>query len=314
MGLSFKMYANEAKGEKWPDMFIKAYIAADLDPASISIGLNFGPYVLDIYPEYMPDPHIIICPSDADGGEFRWIGEADPGYPLVQGGENYFGTYDSRFHSERAGCDHGGSCANSIDQSYAYVGYVMDKANDDDPIGIPGTWTSILLGLDDPSLLEGPAQTWALLEAVADGLADGGTGPGVQILVGGSTDPVVFNAFNAVTNGDLDVPDGYEPIEPDPYDGTLGNATGDTIFHLREGIERFFITDINNPGASARAQSEVFVMWDRISSNVVDFNHVPGGSNILYLDGHVAFQRFPSDEAPVQPGFARFDQTVNEGS
>jgi prepilin-type processing-associated H-X9-DG protein len=137
-----------------------------------------------------------------------------------------------------------------------------------------------------------------MLESIAEGVL----APGSAILLGGSTDPDDFNAFNRVTNGDLDVDDG------------IGTAGGDSILHLREGIERFFITDINNPGASAKAQSEVFVMWDRISTNATDFNHIPGGSNILYLDGHASFVRFPAAEAPVQPGFARFDQTINEGS
>ncbi|NLF59088.1 MAG: hypothetical protein GX580_15775, partial [Candidatus Hydrogenedens sp.] len=37
--------------------------------------------------------------------------------------------------------------------------------------------------------------------------------------------------------------------------------------------------------------------------NAEDFNHVPGGSNVLYMDGHVEFQRFPSDQ-PVNRGLA----------
>jgi hypothetical protein len=35
-----------------------------------------------------------------------------------------------------------------------------------------------------------------------------------------------------------------------------GSPVPKTIYRLREGIERFFITDINNPAASAKAQSE----------------------------------------------------------
>ena len=41
----------------------------------------------------------------------------------------------------------------------------------------------------------------------------------------------------------------------------LGNGgTGSTVYRLREGIERFLITDINNPAASAQAQSTVWIM------------------------------------------------------
>jgi prepilin-type processing-associated H-X9-DG protein len=71
-----------------------------------------------------------------------------------------------------------------------------------------------------------------------------------------------------------------------------------TVYRLREGIERFFIADINNPAASAMAQSTVVVMWDMVSTNSSSgnqFNHVPGGMNILYMDGHVAFTRYPGD-------------------
>ena len=74
---------------------------------------------------------------------------------------------------------------------------------------------------------------------------------------------------------------------------------GGTVYRLKEGIERFFITDINNPAGSAVAQSELAVMWDSCQfrwgtpgGTAVAFNHVPGGANILYMDGHVEFMRY----------------------
>lgn len=72
------------------------------------------------------------------------------------------------------------------------------------------------------------------------------------------------------------------------------------IPRLREGIERFFITDINDPAASAVAQSEVVVMFDAIGPPMTQggkyfsFNHIPGGGNVLYMDGHVDFLIYPS--------------------
>lgn len=72
-----------------------------------------------------------------------------------------------------------------------------------------------------------------------------------------------------------------------------------TLYRLREGIERFMITDINNPAASTLAQSELPVMWDKLGTNVEMFNHVPGGANVLYMDGHVSFSRWiPNPNAP----------------
>jgi len=76
---------------------------------------------------------------------------------------------------------------------------------------------------------------------------------------------------------------------------------------LREGIERFMITDINNPAASAKAQSELPVLWDMISAqpgSLAAYNHVPGGCNVLYMDGHATFVRYPSQQFPVNPYMA----------
>ncbi len=90
---------------------------------------------------------------------------------------------------------------------------------------------------------------------------------------------------------------------------------GDTLYRLRDGIERFLITDINNPAASAQASSAVPTVWDHISTNVADFAHVPGGGNVLYLDGHVEYVRFPADRFPMTEDsariFGRYDRPFN---
>ena len=85
-----------------------------------------------------------------------------------------------------------------------------------------------------------------------------------------------------------------------------GGPGSTTIYRLREGIERFLITDINNPAATAIAQSELAVMWDYIDAapdDVDRFNHIPGGCNVLYADGHVEFLKYPG-EHPVHPATA----------
>jgi prepilin-type processing-associated H-X9-DG protein len=75
-----------------------------------------------------------------------------------------------------------------------------------------------------------------------------------------------------------------------------------SVPRLKEGVERFFITDINNPASSSMAQSELLVMFDAWGASrfwggpnfneVLNFNHLPGGANLLFMDGHVAFQRY----------------------
>ena len=75
-------------------------------------------------------------------------------------------------------------------------------------------------------------------------------------------------------------------------------STGEVVRpkRLKEGIERFYITDINNPGGSAKAQSDICVMWDLAmvdsSGKPTDFNHLPGGSNVLFMDGHVEWGKY----------------------
>jgi prepilin-type processing-associated H-X9-DG protein len=62
----------------------------------------------------------------------------------------------------------------------------------------------------------------------------------------------------------------------------------------------FYDQDIDagdNPAASAMSQSEVWVMMDQIGAgsgeDIQFFNHIPGGCNVLYTDGHAEFERFP---------------------
>jgi len=81
-------------------------------------------------------------------------------------------------------------------------------------------------------------------------------------------------------------------LSPEEKEEDLGPAP-----RLRMGIERFFITDINNPAASSTAASEIPVMWDEIAvyGGANTFNHVPGGGNCLYMDGHVEWLPWPSE-------------------
>ena len=63
---------------------------------------------------------------------------------------------------------------------------------------------------------------------------------------------------------------------------------------LKDGIERFLITDINDPSKTNFSQSMIPVMFDRIDLDPLGFNHLPGGGNVLYMDGHVEWVRYPN--------------------
>jgi len=139
----------------------------------------------------------------------------------------------------------------------------------------------------------------------------------IRILQNGSEDA----ALNFMTT------DIYKDKEFD-----LGPLFGNqTIYHLREGIERFLITDINNPAGSAKAQSEVVVMYDMAMSNSGTlyeetcpgpphasslradmFNHAPGGSNVLFMDGHVEFVKYPANKGDA--GWPLYEDTLAHSS
>ncbi len=140
-----------------------------------------------------------------------------------------------------------------------------------------------------------------------------GTGPGGRIEESeyvGQTPWGELWANNVATNGAASDSD----FTTETFAG-LGYMPGggDTLYRLREGIERFLITDINNPAASAQAQSTVPIIWDHISTSTKDFAHVPGGANVLYLDGHVAFLRYPDERFPATADSARTFGRFNRG-
>ena len=247
-GLIFKMYAGESPGEKYPSIEIE--LGCGSRPC-----IAFGPRVSAVYPEYLTDPAIVFCPSDAQ----------DKLADFKDKNNNNRLTLTDKLNGN------GNQGVEGIDASYTFADLVLDRL-DVDMLPIPPLLLSVIpqLGLNalDPSITQGPAQFMEQMQYVL-------TNATPYALAGNN------EGFCAVFDGDRDVPSGH------------GNGGGTKVYRVREGIERFMITDINNPGASARAQSSVFIAWDNVSIVVSKFNHIPGGSNVLYMDGHVEFVKYP---------------------
>ena len=175
----------------------------------------------------------------------------------------------------------------AVDASYNYVPWLLDQCGEDDPLKDMITLDSILMSTNapfvpDPSA-EGPAQFVETLEDLS------------LSCIAALNDPT---AFREAAAQDREVSDG------------LGCGGGSAVYHLREGIERFLITDINNPASNAAAQSNVFLMWDMLSIDPLNYNHIPSGSNVLYMDGHVEFVKFRQD-APVTTPMAQVTPTFD---
>lgn len=224
ISLSLFMYASESPGDRFPP--IKARNCADL----IYPFLNFTPLTGALYPEYLPDLNVMVCPSNAAGSTA--LEQWDEGNTLA-----------SQFWMEVPGFTNNGrvDACEVLVEPYYYYGWAFGLHQ--------------FKGDPDFEALE-LAMT-ELTETVVD-----------------------FEETQAVDeNVELSLPIGEKNF----------------IHRLREGIERIFITDINNPGNGSTAASELVVMHDAIADEIAHFNHVPGGSNVLFLDGHVEFLKWPAN-------------------
>lgn len=268
MGIVYKMYANESKGEKFPPVNLWFGQKLDCNGTPFPFGpqggpgvlFSGGPYVPEIYPEYLTDFNILECPSDSGGDHGGIVNNATD-----------VATGEVIFHLP---CAEGWMGQNSVDESYAYLGWVFDRTDSDDPT-IPAMALNAVLVPSGFDAITDPSLTVS-----AQG---GGWISALLVALGGGN----FTVRNDDLNTGAVIPNS-------------GNGGGATLSRLKEGIERFMITDINNAGASARAQSDLYIMYDVLSTKPSDYNHVPGGSNVLYMDGHVEFHKFSgSGEGPV---------------
>jgi prepilin-type processing-associated H-X9-DG protein len=90
-----------------------------------------------------------------------------------------------------------------------------------------------------------------------------------------------------------------KPLEGDlPVSAGTGSRGGDILYQLKEGVERFFVTNAANPSGAAMVQSQVPVLIERPE------NHMPSGGNVLFMDGHVEFIRYPGQ-------WPMTEQTIN---
>jgi prepilin-type N-terminal cleavage/methylation domain-containing protein/prepilin-type processing-associated H-X9-DG protein len=255
IGLIFKMYANESKGERLPTMkrSLSAWNEAQHTAAQYQqftcTGPNARDFIFDIastYPEYITDMNILQCPSAADNDPATW---------------NYGGNPDRPIDV----------CARST-EAYSYFGWTILNEH----IVTPGAEAN----LNPPDAIINPDAMVAFVETLRERVF-GGSGPPTGNIAA-YEDDIAYQTYN-------------------------GASTARTLYRFREGIERFFITDINNPAASSLAQSTIPIMWDQVSEDAArdGFNHIPGGANVLYLDGHVVFERYPSTH-PVTRAYAVF--------
>ena len=257
MGIVFKMFAGESKGEKFPRQKI-----AECDPTEPFSGefvLNF----IDVFPEYLTDSKVTLCPSATTGSDVAEVyNQADDLTSIIIDNVGNTATITAP-NTQFYPCEpDDGTC------SYLYQGWLTDipEITNRDWSGVSdiGTLLAHPNGGDAVALL-------GTLQAILDAVSD-------------------ITTIPVTTVPDLDAINAMD----ESFDITL--SSGDkSIQRMREGIERFMVTDINNPASSAKGQSQISIMADWVSTDLgQEYNHQPGGSNVLYLDGHVEFVKYPT--------------------
>ena len=215
-----------------------------------------APSAFSVYPEYLSDLSVAKCPSDAGvNASGTYVA---PRLPSSGNFESW--VEEARISGDRMSEQYFLSA--QLGRSYLYKGYVATAVEE-----YYGIWGAMCAQpfIEQVSILQINA-------------------------------PVRFKDFTK----DLALDSADWPPMVDA-EVAIGTAHSDKVMRLREGIERFLITDINNAGIFSSGQSAIPVMWDTYGSpgdsdataGGTVFNHIPGGCNVLYMDGHAAFVRYP---------------------
>jgi len=280
LGLVMKMYSGESRGSLLPP--------PQLTLPAFNVDLK-GFEITSVYPEYLTDSNVLICPSDsgADGSN---------GGAFVVGLEAGIEQINGQLSTGNATSD----CLAahlSFPRSYVYPGYAVTH----------GAYWRIASKETERQRRN------AMSQGSIQQLDLGASCPYSSMTYDDGGMPGVFRM--TVETEDIDASTQATSDRIVGFEGSTPVLGPDTIYRLREGIERFLITDINNPAASSQAQSTLPLMldvWgtgkklsvsedDSMTAAISVFNHVPGGANVLFLDGHVEFYRYTpnSGEFPV---------------
>ena len=288
MGLVLKMFANESKGETYPEL------QTTLPEQDIQYK---NPEFTEVYPEYLTDINVLQCPSHIngdiknlnDGATHLTILDLDDGMDKIKQLENQ-GSVNSNCMAAHM----------SIPRTYCYFGYATTHGSTARLVFksmktyrksaiAAHQYTSLPMDSDNTSCpYDNPKGLIRLNSDYMPDQIDFRNVPGLLPSNGGSASDGTDEEQAAIA---------YDGATPVPLF---------TANRLREGIERFFISDINNPAASAQAQSTIPTFIDVWGTNkggsltpanystsmgnaIAVSNHIPGGANVLFMDGHVEY-------------------------
>ena len=309
-GLIMKMYANESVGEKFPPN------ATYVDKSKWATA---GMDSVSVYPEYLTDWNIMFCPSDAGSLSVNVYSR-----DTATGINEAIKAYSNNPTDRRKALLH---YLLSSPASYIYVPYSTTTSSQVvEALLIAGNIGFLESVTYDPS---GSYPAWK--EFTGMQTIDPHVVSDTLIQYSDRNRDISFEKWHTKLGSqyisDSWIAAGFTPtgrsmqmmnvtlMKDDDYLTDIVDNMS-KVKNLREGGERFLITDINNSAGSAKAQSQLIVMFDTFgtqdsqsyyfASNT--FNHLPGGSNILYMDGHVEFIKL-NREAPMLVHFGNIGPT-----
>jgi prepilin-type N-terminal cleavage/methylation domain-containing protein/prepilin-type processing-associated H-X9-DG protein len=265
MGLAFAMYAGEDQGEQYPPI-------RSTRCNGMPVFFDQAPDMTVVYPEYLSDFAVLICPSTLSGATPVDIWDARPNNSPV----GMVDTPEMRNGVVLTGDGVVDPCEVTGAVPYSYIGWALMPQ-----VNMAELPTMSMMTSGAKQMTMAPLQLNIMAKAEAWGLDAG--------LMGAQASETARRAATS------------------DWEFVMPMAGQDMAYRLRDGIERFLITNINNAAQNAQAQSTVAVMWDAVAPGPSMFNHIPGGANVLFMDGHVDFQLweqgrgdFPINNAGLQ--------------
>jgi len=84
--------------------------------------------------------------------------------------------------------------------------------------------------------------------------------------------------------------------------GGHGPGGGNVFYRVRDGVPKYFLTETDDPSKGHVSEAQIPILYDSVAADdgSVFMNHIwPLGGNVLYMDGHVEYRRFPNSEVDV---------------
>jgi prepilin-type processing-associated H-X9-DG protein len=277
--LAFTQYADENSG-RFPGRYLDY-----LHKKTAETGFWAEPDHNALYPDYIPDLSIAFCPEARETPPEGWAdGSKGYGYPSVSG-------YRRGIHPSWASTDPETS-ATALAQEMQDVGIGQAHADNMCRDRDPGNdqycywrlldvgyvyWGWVILGEMVPD-----REDMREMGAVVDNDAD----------------------FRAKANPACDLAHRHQDLEI-----VLPSSKTVTLYYLRQGVERFFITDTESAAEAARMRADIALLWDKseLAQNAENsgaaaegqlkvWPHAPNGANVLFLDGHVETAQAPQPD------------------